>query len=304
MQQANEHGAAAAVLDDYRIDETYQIVLSENGLKWAQFEARIDRPIWADIVLNASPAYTSSDYRPALKNAACQLLIGPKYAVLRPEFSAQEYDARDPIAKSILLTFGAGDDRGAILYVLRALNERLSENIRFDVVSGPSNPRNAENDRKIRTLGSERFRYHIGPIRLAELFARADLAIMAGGASTQEAACLGLPMVLITIAENQTKQAIAWEKKGAAKYLGDLDRVTTGRLVSAVSRLVKDVTARQSMSMAGRSLVDGLGGMRVARAIQELAVSQTDTIQAESKNVRAGYRAVPKATPSAVPARR
>ena len=264
-------GAATLVLDDYRVDEAYQLALRATRLKWLQFEARTDHPIWAHVVLNASPAYTPDDYVPALCNPEAHLLIGPRYAVLRHEFAKLEVRAPNRHVRKVLVTFGGGDDRGGILFALSTLLPRTSSEIRFVVVSGLNNPRNAHNIRQIQLIDSKRVKYEIDPVALPEIFSSCDLAVMAGGSSTHEAACCGLPMILMTIADNQTIQAISWERRGAALNLGELSAVEPEILASTFAQVLADVEKKTSMSVAGSELVDGLGAQRVAQSIRGLA---------------------------------
>ncbi len=214
VKLAERYGAKKLVLDDYRVNEAYQLVLRNKGLKWLQFEARTSQPIWADIVLSASPSAKKEDYGHILHNPDTQLLLGPKFAVLRPEFAnIKPRNPEHPI-KKVLVTFGGGDDRGAIHFVLSTLLSITSSDLTFLVISGEHNPRNAEYLEWIKKHGEERVNFLVNPRPIAPLFMECDLAVMAGGTMTFEAACCGLPMLLITIADNQVQQATAWEELG------------------------------------------------------------------------------------------
>jgi len=153
---ARSYNAKKIVLDDYRVNEEYQLVLRNEGLKWLQFEARTTQPIWADIVLNASPAAKPRDYAAVLRNPETQLLLGPQYAVLRPEFTNIKDRGYSRQIKKVLVTFGGGDDRGAILFVLASLIPATSKDLEFVVVSGANNPRNQEIKNWIRLYGQGR----------------------------------------------------------------------------------------------------------------------------------------------------
>lgn len=267
---ANEYDANKLVLDDYRVNEEYQLVLRNKRLKWLQFEARTLHPIWADIVLNASPAAKPEEYAPVLRNSDTQLLLGPEYAVLRPEFF--NIKPRNPkrTAKKVLVTFGGGDDRGAILFVLKTLLPATSEDLSFIVVSGENNPRNKEVRSWIRLYGQGRVVMKINPKSVAQIFANCDFAIMAGGTTTYEAAFCGLPMMIITIAENQILQAKAWHDLGAAVYIGVLDRNLIDDLCSNFLFLNSSLLDRKAMQAVSVRLVDGNGKYRVASELVAL----------------------------------
>lgn len=239
---AQEHQADWLVLDDYRIDEGYQLTIRAAGLRWLQFNGTASKPLWADIVLNANPAARSEDYQAVLRNPNARLLLGPRYAILRPEFD--QVTPREPgrPVKKILLTFGGGDDRGANQFVLSTLLPFTSPKQQFVVISGAANPSNPSLKRWIHAHGQGRVSLHIDPEQVAPLFASCDLAVMAGGTSTYEAARCGLPMILIAIADNQVAQSRAWNELRVAKYLGMIGQINSPSLVTAFENLVTDCT--------------------------------------------------------------
>ena len=100
-----------AVIDHYGADVPYQKALYRSGIRWLQFDGSARRPLWADWVLNANPAAEEGTYLPLKQRDETRLLLGPAYALLRPEFlkRRQQVSFREKVRK-ILLTFGGGDD--------------------------------------------------------------------------------------------------------------------------------------------------------------------------------------------------
>lgn len=268
LEHAREHDATFAVLDDYRIDIAYQRRLKQAGLRFLIFDGAARRRMLADIVLNTNPAATPELYAPVLDNPDARLLLGPEYAILRPEFSATSRRSRDGMVERVLVTFGGGDDRGGIVTVLSALCDRP---IRLIVISGRDNPRNEANRDWIARHCADRVDYHVGPPNVAELMAGCDLAVMAGGTSIYEAACCGLPMILIAIAENQVAQPRALADRRVAFFLGGLSAETPSHLLDALTRLADEQDALRLMAERGGLLVDGRGAGRVAREVLEQA---------------------------------
>ena len=275
---ARKFEAEWLVLDDYRIDETYQLRVREAGLRWLQFDGTASNPLWADIVLNANPAARSEDYQPVLRNPNARLLLGPRYAILRPEFD--QIIPREPgrPVKKILLTFGGGDDRGANKFVLSTLLPVTSKDQEFVVITGATNPSNPSLKRWIDAHGQGRVSLHIDPEQVAPLFASCDLAVMAGGTSTYEAARCGLPMILIAIADNQIAQVKGWMDAGAALYLGMLNDMEKSQIHSCVNMLVNDHEIFINMGIWGIQTVQGRGSVAVAEKILEsIAVDESST---------------------------
>jgi spore coat polysaccharide biosynthesis predicted glycosyltransferase SpsG len=264
---AKQHGVEAAVLDDYRVDECYQLALRRAGLPWTQFDGFANKPLWADIIVNANPAAKPDDYKRVLRNRQANLLLGPEYAVLRSEFLRIERTNRSDDVSKVLVTFGGGDDRGAILFVLSTLIPSTSENIHFLVVSGSHNPRNAEIKAWIEKYSEGRIDLAINPPEIARLFTNCDLAIMGGGTTTYEAAACGLPMLLIAIADNQLPQSKAWQENGVAIFLGMLPDVSNGQLVDIFLQVTRGNERRLGMMNQARKLVDGKGALRVAEIV-------------------------------------
>jgi spore coat polysaccharide biosynthesis predicted glycosyltransferase SpsG len=188
--------------------------------------------------------------------------------MLRREFAAPAAPPPSPIAGRILVTFGGGDDRGAVLKTLKALLPALPGDVRFVVVSGAHNPRNAEIAGWIEAHGARQAQLHVGPAEVAPLMSSCSLAVMAGGGTTYEANFCGLPMLLIAIADNQVSHSKAWQDAGAARYLGRLEDVGPQALLSEVLKAL-GAAGKSTPAPGARRLVDGLGRTRVARIMLE-----------------------------------
>jgi spore coat polysaccharide biosynthesis predicted glycosyltransferase SpsG len=97
--------------------------------------------------------------------------------------------------------------------------------------------------------------------------ASADLAIGAGGSTAWERCCLGLPSIVMTIADNQQGIARALADAGAAINLGPAEAIGLSALVAAIKGLASDREQRVAMARAAAALTDGLGGSRVVEAL-------------------------------------
>ena len=262
---ATATGARWAVLDDYRVDATYQAVLRAANLRWLQFDGAAQKPLWADLILNANPATRPEDYAAVVHNPIAKLLLGPRYAILRPEFPPAGLRPLQRPVEQVLVTFGGGDDRGAIEFVLSTLLPCTPATLRFLVISGAYNPLNQQLAEWIDAKGNDRVTLCVNPEPVAPLFASCDLAIMAGGTTTYEAACCGLPMILVSVADNQVRQSMAWQAVGAAVYLGAFEGIYPELLKSEFFQLFKNDRKRNAFANVGAELVDGFGVQRIAK---------------------------------------
>ena len=269
--------ADAAVIDCYRRDEKYQILLLNERIRWLQFDWAAQEPLWADWVLNPSPAAEEKVYRKLARRKETRLMLGPSYALLRPEFRPPGKKAavrERPLlrqgsggrVKRILITLGGGGDRGGTILCLEAVR-RLGEDKECTVLMGSFNPHIAHVEEWIRKSGLRNVIIIPGERDVARRMAEADIGIIGGGTTTFEAAAMGLPCVIIQIAENQSLNAVAWGKAGVALEAGPLAGLTPDILEFHIRRLTDDAGLRRAMSSAGIALVDGRGAERVADAL-------------------------------------
>jgi UDP-2,4-diacetamido-2,4,6-trideoxy-beta-L-altropyranose hydrolase len=268
LDLAKRYDCCAAVLDDYRVAIVYQSAMRSSGLKWAQFDHRMEGPLLADWIINAAPGVSAEDYHGVTERAEQQVLCGPRYAIIRPDLvkCASGRRSEPSRQRKILVMFGGGDDRGAIEFTLDALYSQFT-NVGFTVVIGGAHPTKAELAKRLLCDYGERLEVLVQPNNLGEVYHNSTLAVVGGGTTTFELALYGVPMVIMTIADNQENQARGWEKIGCAVYLGQHDLVRLGEIVDAVKYVLCDDEKRQAMTHSARSTIDGLGAMRCAKAI-------------------------------------
>lgn len=261
-----------AVLDDYRVDEQYQQILLKAGLRWLQFDGKADKPLWADWVVSMSPDSDVHRYRLMQRRPKTRLLLGPCYAILREEFL--QWRAPRQIkshACRLLLTFGGGDDRGACLACLDAL--RQVDIFEITILSGGRNPQVPSIQAWMKQNATRRVCLLLDDAEVARRMAEADMAITAGGSTTFETAMLGLPTLILQIADNQRVNAQAWDRMGVAVDLGPLEKLDADRLCNQLIKLADDQELRKRMAILGREYVDGRG---VDRLVQELYPDRSD----------------------------
>ena len=199
--------------------------------------------------------------------AECRVLLGPRYALLRPEFQRARVTAlagRES-AGNILVCFGGSDPLDLTSLTLDALDRLARFDQRVEVVVGQSYP---YCDRlKARCSTRPETHFHYQSHDLAELMARADLAIGASGVVTWERACVGLPALVVTFAENQRPIAAAAQAAGMLTWVGDASEVSVEHLAEALAMLLDAPEQRQAMRLSCLELVDGAGCGRVVEAL-------------------------------------
>ena len=91
----------------------------------------------------------------------------------------------------------------------------------------------------------------------------ADLAIGAGGATSWERCCLGLPTIVVSIAENQRSACIALSENDLIDYLGHVGDVSAEMIREWVISMTKNPEVLCEMSAKNMVLVDGKGENKV-----------------------------------------
>ncbi len=255
---AEAEGFDWVVLDGYEFGGDMQARLRQAGLRCLAVDdyghcARHE----ADLVLNQNVGATAELY--ASRAPDTQLLVGPDYVLLRPEFRHHHRPPPAARANEILVTLGGADPVDATATVIAAL-ERWEGDWRAQVVIGPANPRTyACSDPRIELLH--------GTNRMAGLMAECDLAIAAAGTTANELCFMKVPSMLVVLAENQEAVAKGVAAAGAAIDLGWHHELDPDTLADQVDELSRDIATRARLSAAGSSLIDGRGASRVREAM-------------------------------------
>lgn len=198
----------------------------------------------------------------------CRLLLGPEYALLRPEYRAFRMRPRPGGAKleRVFVFLGGTDHRGATRSVLEVLAEPSFRELVVHVVVGPNYADRASLDAVAARRGQtivEGPRPH-----LAEAMWMADLGLGAGGTTTWERMCVGLPSLVVSVAENQRPACEALERDGLIMYLGSIDGFRLPGLRAALGALQREPERLEEYRASGRRVVDGLGASRIVAWLQ------------------------------------
>jgi spore coat polysaccharide biosynthesis predicted glycosyltransferase SpsG len=225
------------------------------------------RPHDADLLLDQNLPLQDAPAAADRLPPACRTLIGPRFALLRPEFAAlrAHRPPRRGDLRRVLVFFSGGDDLGETLKALQGLVLARAQGLlkaEVDAVMGESNP---GREAIAELCHAQGWTSHCQTPHMAALVAAADLAIGAGGSSSWERCALGLPALLTVLADNQQGVALALHRAGAARCLGWGADLQPADYAAALAALNPALLARMSESAA--SLVDGLGSDRVAQAL-------------------------------------
>lgn len=229
-----------------------------------------NRPLEADLVLDAGPARRAEDYA-GLTPPGAMLLLGPNHAPVRPAFPALRQQALTRRAaggpvRRILVSLGLTDVGGITGRVVDLLLPRIGGDIMLDVVLGggaPSLPR-------LRAPADPRLTLHVDTQDMPRLTLEADLAVGAGGSTSWERCILALPTLTLILADNQISAATALAAAGASPCLDVSTPDFDGAFGRQIDQLIAVPDLRASLSTASAGVCDGGGGgARVAAAFLE-----------------------------------
>ena len=184
------------------------------------------------------------------------VLAGPRYALLRPEFSkaAVALPRRDGRVEHLLVAFGGSDPGGATELAVDALCRLGAPKLNTTVVAGAD--KSDLGALRRRMAGRSDMEIHVDTDEMARLMARADLAIGGAGTMMWERAFLRLPAIVVAVAPHQADVARPVAETGAVDYLGIVDHVRPTRLCQAVADLMSAPGRVQEMIQKNRDLID------------------------------------------------
>lgn len=255
------------VVDHYALDHRWEQALRPHCQNLMVIDDLADRRHDCDVLLDQNLGRSPQDYDGLLKLHTATF-IGPQYALLRPEFAQLRSHSlarrNQPQLKHLLITMGGVDKDNATSIVLQALKTcHLPLGLRITVVMGPHAPYLA--DVKVEALQMPwPTEVLVGVNAMAQLMTDSDLCIGAAGSTSWERCCVGLPTLLLVLAENQLPGAQALEKAGAALVVGsaqNVSQVFEKHMQSGASAQLK------CMTLAAASVSDGLGVERIVAAM-------------------------------------
>lgn len=258
---------ACVILDGYGFGPEYQETVAGTArrLLLVADHGRPD-PGPVDLLVDQNLDAALERY-PGLR-AGTRGLLGPHFALLRRELRAAAStpaERRHP-PRRLLVTLGGGDDGGLGERLLEALGRNALGLREVTLVAGPAHPAPARLEARLRDLpfDASLVRY---PEDVVPLIQRADVALSAAGSTCWELACLGLPAVVVPIADNQEPVAAALADRGVALSAGRMGPGSEEHAVQALVRLADDGELFESLRERGMLLVDGEGASRVARSL-------------------------------------
>jgi UDP-2,4-diacetamido-2,4,6-trideoxy-beta-L-altropyranose hydrolase len=264
IQALADHVWVWVVVDHYALDVRWENAVRSSAKQLMVIDDLADRNHNCDILLDQN-FYADMQTRYSGKVPVhCQLLLGPRYALLRDEFRTlrEQIKPRTGVVSRILVFFGGVD---ADNYTSQAIEALVAMNSaqHVDVVIGAQHPDREQIQQACTTQG---YVCHVQTTRMAELMAEADLAIGAGGTTMWERCCLGLPAISVCVAANQRKQ-IADAAEAGLLYAPTSGKDLVNMILHHTNGLLENPALLKLISNTEMNAVDGKGVTRIVNSM-------------------------------------
>lgn len=257
------------VVDHYALDARWERLMASHCGKLMVIDDLADRPHSCDALLDQTFGRNSMDYK-LLVPGHCNVMCGSKFALLRPEFAEFRSHSLQRRAerqfKQVLVTMGGVDKDNVTCQALAALStSSLPADCEITVVMGPTAPWMTDVKQQAKSMPVHT-NVLVGVSEMAKLMAKVDLAIGAAGATSWERCCLGVPTIMIPLAENQVKSCQRLSDAGAGLMLSAATEMRV-QLPQLIQKMIQEPAAMLAISEIARTITDGRGLERVLEAV-------------------------------------
>lgn len=205
-----------------------------------------------------------AEQMPYPKRNGVTYLLGARYAPLRKEFWEVPVKVIRDDPDVIMVTFGGTDVHNLTPKVLKLL-ARICPTLLKKVVIAEG----FQNVAEIERLKDDQIEliHYPNAARMKKAMLESDVAISAGGQTLFELARVGVPTIVVTVADNQSGNVRGWEKLGFAEDAGRWDNETAVDKISQSIQRLMSKNLRQERYTLGREAVDGAGSRRVVKKV-------------------------------------
>lgn len=262
------------VIDHYALDRTWQAALRNYSEHLFVIDDLANRAQDCDLLLDQNLYHNMSTRYDGLLPESATELLGPEFALLRPEFkeARQHLRKRDGNIKRVFVFFGGADLVNMTTKTIEAISDTAFRHIQFDIVIGSANPERQALEQMTKKLPNVQL--HTQVSRMSELLSTADFAIGAAGTTSWERCCLGVPSIVAVLADNQQDVADGLAYFDLGISLGNHAEITPQQICNTLLSCMNNPDDVREMSERCLQYVDGLGTERVVE--QMMAMNHAD----------------------------
>lgn len=260
------------IIDHYALNDYWEQKLRPHCDSILVIDDLADRKHDCEILLDQTFGRDKQDYQHLVPDH-CKVLCGTTYALLRPEFSKwRQYSLehrKNNTLEHILVNLGGVDKDNLTSKILDTLKQaHLPELSKITIVMGSSSPWIDSVKKKAEQLPWPT-EVKADVSNMAELMANSDLAIGAAGSTSWERCCLGLPTLMLVLANNQMNIAHNLESIKAVKIVLNDDSLTQ-MINNYLYELIQSPKKLEAMSQSSADVLDGYGTFKVIEKMKSL----------------------------------
>ena len=247
------------IVDHYKIDSKWEKIVKKNCTKLIVIDDYANRRHFCNIVLDQNLINNYKTRYNNLVNDDCKLLLGPKYALLGPEYSnfIQRTSIKSQKKIKILIFFGSYDFYCLTYGVLNKIIDKINlDKIKIEIILDE----NHSDYKKIKNLISN----HKDVIlkntlsSLVDLLKYTDIVIGSYGVNFWERAKFNITSFVICTNNDQNKFVKYLDDKNHCINLGTHNNYSTDKLIINLKNLIE-----KKKFVSNKIQVDGLGCMRL-----------------------------------------
>jgi UDP-2,4-diacetamido-2,4,6-trideoxy-beta-L-altropyranose hydrolase len=267
LQEIALRNPLVVVVDAADLDEGYLAELSACVPVVIAMEDSAERSLPVDLVLNPTLGRGLSDFK---VRAGGQVVFGNRFAMIRAEFRrARNIRATEPSGgPRVMVALGGGDNGEQSHAIAKALLQKKKIE-RIDVALGVEGKSKKQFEALV-AASAGRLTTTCDVRDMGVRMTKSHLLVTAGGNTSLEGACVGMPMLLVSREARQDLNASQLDEIGAAQFLGRQGAVSPADVAEAAVNVLEDTFERKAMSRSGRLLIDGRGGDRIVIAVEIL----------------------------------
>ena len=249
------------IIDNYNLNFYWQKKIKKLVYKLIVIDDLANRKYFCDLLVDQNYKRKVKDYRKLVPNK-CKVLAGAKYVILRDEFL--NLKKKKKIKNSILISLGNYDPN---LATYRTLLQVLKKNINLNIIAVL--PSSSPSFKKIKKLQKfHKFEVYNNIEFISRLMNRSFLAIGAGGTTSWERCFIGLPTIVLKLANNQNFIIKELLKSKIIYYAGNINSNNLN-----ISKGIDYFLNKKNYNISvnnSKNLVDGQGKKRIIYEISKL----------------------------------
>jgi UDP-2,4-diacetamido-2,4,6-trideoxy-beta-L-altropyranose hydrolase len=268
------------IVDHYSLSEKWEKELRQYVKKIFIIDDIANRKHDCDLILDQNWFKNMETRYKSFVPVTCIGLLGPKYALLRPEFAyfRKKFNPRNEIVKRVFVFFGGSDPHNLTSMTIKALSNPELAHLKVEVVIGDNNPHEDEILNLIKSIKNINFHKQVSNI--ASIMSKTDFSIGGGGVNLWEKVCLGLPSMVISLSENQKVQLSDLKNEEIIHFIGDVSIVNTDIIKKNILFFCKNFSILKKQTNKIKKIVNGNG----VNIVTDFLISDMSNLQWELRN--------------------